>query len=70
MQVEIGAVARNDAGGFLAAMLKRVEAEVGEIGSFGMAEDAEDTTLVVEMVVGEGEWLSHFARYRIATIEL
>jgi hypothetical protein len=47
MKVEIGAVARNDAGGFLAAMLKRVEAEVGEIGSFGMAEDAEDTTLVI-----------------------
>jgi hypothetical protein len=55
MEVEIRAVARNDAGGFLAAMLECVEAEVGEVGSFGMTEDAEDTTLVVKMIVGEGE---------------
>src|ERR1700745_3989650 len=41
-------------------MLQRVEAEIGEVGGFGMAENAEDTTLVVEMIVGEGELLIHF----------
>src|SRR5260370_1760279 len=59
MNVQLLAVARDDAGGFLAAMLKSIEAEVGEVGGFGMAEDAEDTTLVVEMIVGEGELLTH-----------
>src|SRR5260370_3942562 len=32
-------------------MLESVETEIGEVGSFGMAEYAEDTTLVVEMIV-------------------
>ena len=52
VEVEFGTVARNNAGGFLAAMLKRVKPEIGEIGGFGMAEDAEHTTLVVKMIVG------------------
>jgi hypothetical protein len=60
MEVELRAVTRNDAGGFLAAMLKRVEAEIGEVGGFGMTEDAEDTTFIVEMIVGEGERRCHF----------
>jgi hypothetical protein len=51
VDVEIVAVARDDAGGFLAAMLERVETEVGEVGGFGMSEDAEDTTFVVEVIV-------------------
>jgi hypothetical protein len=51
MDVQLFAVAGDDAGGFLAAMLESVETEIGEVGSFGMAENAEDTTLVVEMVV-------------------
>src|SRR5467141_5382537 len=59
MNVQLLAVARDDASRFLAAMLKSIEAEVGEVGGFGMAEDAEDTTLVVEMIVGEGELLTH-----------
>src|SRR5689334_10469321 len=42
VELEFGAVARNDAGGFLAAVLQGVEAEIGEIRGFGMAEDAED----------------------------
>src|SRR5882762_5679693 len=61
MDVQLFAVARDDAGGFLAAMLQRVEAEVGEVGGFRMAKDTEDTTLVVKMIVGEGEFLTHFA---------
>jgi len=51
MELEFRAVARDDAGGFLAAMLQSVEAEVGEIRGFGMAEDAEHATVVVEMIV-------------------
>src|SRR5258707_13916383 len=41
-------------------MLQGVETEIGEVGGFGMAEYAEDTTLVVEMIVSEGELLTHF----------
>ena len=64
MQVQFVAVAGNDAGGFLAAMLQRVEAEIGEVGGFGVAEDAEHTTLVVEMIVGE--WRVCFSSVRVA----
>src|SRR5258708_10950107 len=60
MNVEFFAVAGDDAGGFLAAMLKGVETEIGEVRRFGVAKDAEDTTLVVEMIVGEGEFVIHF----------
>ena len=48
--MEMLAVVGNDSGGFLAAMLKRVEAEVGEIGRFLVAVYAEDGTFVVEFV--------------------
>src|SRR5713226_10507069 len=41
-------------------MLQGVKAEIGEVSGFGVAEHAEDTTLVVEMIVGEGEFLTHF----------
>jgi len=51
VHVQVCAIAGDDAGGLLAAMLEGVEAEIGEIGSFGMAENAKDTTLVVEMIV-------------------
>src|SRR6266446_10986543 len=40
-------------------MLQGVETEVGEVRRFGMAENAEDTTFVVEMIVGVGELLTH-----------
>ena len=38
--MEMFAVVGNDSRGFLASMLKRVEAEVGEIGRFFVAVDA------------------------------
>ena len=44
------AVGRGDAGALLAAVLQRVEAEVGHVGRFGMAEDAEDAALVLEFI--------------------
>ncbi len=55
VEIEFRAVARDDAGGFLPAMLQGVEAEIGEIRGFGMAKDAEDATVVVEVVVEDGE---------------
>ena len=36
----------------LAAMLQRVQTEVGEVGSFGMTEDAEDAAFLFQLVVG------------------
>ena len=61
VEMELGAVAGDDAGGFLAAMLERVEAEVGELRGFFVAEDAEDATVVVEVIVFEdGEICRHF----------
>jgi hypothetical protein len=51
MELELRAVARDDAGGFLAAMLERVEAEIGEVRCLRMTEYAEDATVVVEVVV-------------------
>ena len=51
VDVEVRAVAGDDAGGFLAAMLQGVKAEVGEVGGFRMAEDAEDAAFVVEVIV-------------------
>jgi hypothetical protein len=59
MEMKLIAIAGDDAGGFLAAMLQRIEAEVREISGFRMAEDTEDTTFVVEMVVFVGEINGH-----------
>src|SRR5260370_1627239 len=54
VDVQFFAVARDNARGFLATMLEGVETEVGKVGSFGVAEDAEDTTFVVEVIVRNG----------------
>ena len=45
------AVGGRDAGAFLAAVLQGVKAEVRQIGSFGVPEDAEDPALVLELIV-------------------
>ena len=52
LDVELGAVIRDDAGRFLAAMLQRVQPERDNRGRVLPAEDAEHAALVVEMVVG------------------
>jgi hypothetical protein len=57
--MELRAVAGDDAGGFLAAMLQGIKSEIGEVCRFGVAEDAEDTTLVVEVIVSENEMTGH-----------
>ena len=67
---ELLAVGADDAAGLLAAVLKRVQAEVGEVGGLGRAEDAEYTALVVEVIVeevvggGHGAFLRRIARRR------
>jgi hypothetical protein len=42
MGVESHPVGGNNAAALLAAMLKRVESEIGKVGGFGMVENAED----------------------------
>src|SRR5579863_1841110 len=42
-------------------MLERVKSKIRKIGGFGMAEDPEHTTLVVEMIVSESKLVRHFA---------
>ena len=56
------AVGRDDAGGFLTAMLQRVESQVGELRGFGVAENAEDAAVVVKVVVVrlDGGRMDHF----------
>ena len=44
------AVAGADAGALLSAVLQRVEAQVGQLGGFGMAVDGDDAALVVELI--------------------
>src|SRR5579864_3611036 len=61
MEIKLVAIARNDPGGFLPAMLQRVKTQIGKIGSFRMPEDTEHTTLVVETIVGVSELMRHFA---------
>ena len=47
---ELLAVARDDTGRFLSAVLQRVEPEVRDVGRLGVAVDAEDAAFVVELV--------------------
>ncbi len=54
------AVERDDAGGFLAAMLKRMQAERGNGGSVGMSEDAEHPAFLAEPVGVRVEFILEF----------
>ena len=62
--MEALAVEGDDAGGLLAAVLERVQAERGDGGGVGMAEDAEHAAFfaqAVEVGIGRVEvgWLGH-----------
>src|SRR5579864_787629 len=59
---KIGAVGRTNSGGFLSAMLQCVKSEMAEFRGFGMREDAENSTVIVEVVVVELELLCHECR--------
>ena len=56
--MEALAVERDDAGGFLAAMLQRVQPERGDRGGVRMAEDAEHAALLVQAVLFEIDTLA------------
>ena len=49
--MEVLAVEGDDAGGFLAAVLQRVQAERGDGGGVGHVPDAEHAAFLVELVV-------------------
>jgi hypothetical protein len=57
--VKIGAVRRTNSGGFLSTMLLGVKTEIGKFRSFRMRENAENSTVIVEVVVVELEVLRH-----------
>jgi len=51
--MELFAIARDDAGSFLAAMLKGIEAQICQIGRFFVSVNSEDGALVVKLVGSE-----------------
>jgi hypothetical protein len=51
MGIELSLVARDDAGGLLSAVLKRVQSEIRHVGGFLMSENSENAALVVEVIV-------------------
>jgi hypothetical protein len=56
--MELPAVAGDDAGGFLSAVLERVQPECCERTRVGVAEDAENAAFLAQLVVVErvGRW--------------
>ena len=61
VDLQSAAVRGRDADGFLAAMLQRVQPEIGQVGGLGVAVDAEDAALFFE---------SHSHFYRSRSIDL
>jgi hypothetical protein len=57
--MKIISVRGTNSGGFLSAMLLSVKAEVGKFRGFRMRENAEHSTVIVEVVVVELEVLRH-----------
>lgn len=54
------AVPRDDAGRFLSAVLQRIQAEIGQIGRFLVAVDAEDGAFVVKLIgIQDGKFFAH-----------
>jgi hypothetical protein len=51
VHVNVRAIGGSDPRGFLSAMLERVEAQIGHLGSLGVAEYPEDSAMIVEMIV-------------------
>ena len=59
--MQFAPVARNDSGRFLAAMLQRVQAQIGHLRGFGMAEDTAHAAVVVETIVFDLDQTAHSA---------
>src|SRR6184192_1949988 len=49
-------------------MLQRVEAEIGEVRGFGMAKDAKDPTVVVEMIFSQIRKIGHALASLVLTV--
>ena len=52
--MKLAAVIGNNSGGFLAAVLERMQAQGGQRRSIGMAENTKDTAFFLQFVVIEG----------------
>jgi hypothetical protein len=50
MDMKLLAIARDDAGGFLSAMLQGIQPKIGQVCRFLVAVNTEDGTFVVELV--------------------
>jgi hypothetical protein len=53
--IEAPAVEGDDAGGFLSAVLQRVQAERGDCGGLGMAENAENAAFLAQTVAARSK---------------
>jgi hypothetical protein len=53
VDVNLRTVGRSDAGGFLTAMLQSVEAEIRHLRGFQVAENAENSAMIVEVIVAD-----------------
>jgi hypothetical protein len=53
LEMQLGTIGRDDARRFLAAVLKSIQTQIGELGCFEMTEDASDTAVVVKPIVVE-----------------
>src|SRR5882724_3995898 len=62
--VEFVAVAGDNAGGFLAAMLERVETKIDKLCRFSVAEDSDDAAVVVEPII----LICKFLRHRVTNV--
>lgn len=50
MDMKLLAIARDDAGGFLSAMLQGIQPKIGEVCRFLVAVNAEDGAFVVKLI--------------------
>src|SRR5262249_52598715 len=57
LRIEPDAVRGDDAGRLLAPVLQGMEAQVGQVGGLGVAEDSENAALIVKPIVVEPERL-------------
>jgi hypothetical protein len=56
--VQFASICGHDAGGFLTAVLQRVQAEVGEFGGFFVAVHPDYATVVVEVIIEQRKLIS------------
>jgi hypothetical protein len=60
--VKVGAIGGTNSGGFLSAMLQRIKSQIAEFRGLRISERAENSTVIVEVIVIELELLCHVRR--------